>query len=218
MCVCVCVCVGVCLCISKVDYLAVVLEQARRMGDDERDRASKLAETMDKLRQENRNLFRQGNQARTHIVDLQQLVESLRKDILGLEAALENTRTELASSHSRNVLLSERQRRAKLALEETQRVVLQVETRLRGVQLGIHHYVDLIRTSNLVTIWSAYHKESYPEDRVDPARYRGLTNAVQTDIKGHTMTAARGFGSGIAAESKTLTLISKLLRKTINGM
>jgi hypothetical protein len=85
---------------------------------------------------------------------------------LDLEAALENSRTELASAQSRNVLLSERQRRAKLALEETLRVVLQVETRLRGVQLSIHNYVDLIRTSNLVEIWSAYHKELYPQDRV----------------------------------------------------
>jgi hypothetical protein len=201
-----------------VDYLAVVLEQARRMGDDERDRGCKLAETMDKVRQENRNLFRQGNQARNHIVDLQQRVESLRTDVLGLEAALENSRTELASAQSRNVLLSERQRRAKLALEETLRVVLQVETRLRGVQLSIHNYVDLIRTSNLVEIWSAYHKELYPQDRVDPAKYRGFTGAVQSDIKGHTMTAARGFNSGIAAENKTLNGFAKLLRKTINGM
>jgi hypothetical protein len=53
---------------------------------------------------------------------LQQRVESLRTDVLDLEAALENSRTELASAQSRNVLLSERQRRAKLALEETLRV------------------------------------------------------------------------------------------------
>jgi hypothetical protein len=32
------------------------------------------------------------------------------------------------------------------------------------------------------------------------------------------MTSVRGFGTGIGTESKTLSTIAKLLRKTISGM
>ena len=49
----------------KADRLNVLLEQARRLGDEERDRAYKVAETMDQVREENRSLFRQLNQVRS---------------------------------------------------------------------------------------------------------------------------------------------------------
>ena len=48
----------------KADRLNVLLEQARRLGDEERDRAYKVAETMDQVRKENLSLFRQLNQVR----------------------------------------------------------------------------------------------------------------------------------------------------------
>ena len=41
-----------------------------------------------------------------------------------------------------------------------------------------------------------FHKEKHPEDRVDPARYKGLTPAMQRDLKEYLMINIRGFGSG----------------------
>ena len=53
---------------------------------------------------------------------------------------------------------------------------------------------------------------------MDAARFKGLTNAVQRDIKEYVSSNVREFGTSMGAEGKTLKTISKLLHKTIAGM
>jgi len=203
---------------AENDQLNVLLEQSWRLGEEERDRAYNVSEMMDRVRDENRGLFRTLNQARTQIIELEQLVAKQQGEMTNMQTALENCHSELASSRDRGVMLSERQRRAKLALEDTLRVVHEVEVKLKGHQLDVHKFLDEVRKSNLAEKLLDFHKERYPQDRVDAARFKGLTNAVQRDIKEYVSSNVREFGTSMGAEGKTLKTISKLLHKTIAGM
>jgi hypothetical protein len=53
-----------------------------------------------------------------------------------------------------------------------------------------------IKKSNIAETLLLFHKEHHPEDRVDPARYKGLTMAMQRDLKDYLIINIRGFGSG----------------------
>ena len=100
----------------------------------------------------------------------------------------------------------------------TQRVVHEVELRIKQIQIQVHEFTDTLRRSNLAELMLAFHKEHHPEDRVDPARYKGLTNALQRDIKEYLTGNVRAYGTSMGQESKTLHTISKLLNKTVSGM
>lgn len=100
----------------------------------------------------------------------------------------------------------------------TQRVVHEVELRIKQIQIQVHEFTDTLRHSNLAELMLAFHKAHHPEDRVDPARYKGLTNALQRDIKEYLTGNVRAYGTSMGQESKTLHTISKLLNKTVSGM
>jgi hypothetical protein len=104
---------------ANCDQLNVFLEQARRLGEEERGRAFVMSETMDKMREENRDLFRNLNNARAQVQEERRLMGVLRDEMGGVQKMLDDCRDELASSRDRGVMLAERSRRAKLALEDT---------------------------------------------------------------------------------------------------
>ena len=140
---------------SNSAQLNVLLEQARRLGEEERDRALIMSETMDKMRAENRGLFRSVKVAQNQMAEFERVLVQKQEETNATQRALENCHQELATTRDRGVTLSERQRRAKLALEDTLLVVHEVERRLQKIQIDVHDYIDEVSTTSAATCMHA---------------------------------------------------------------